>query len=273
MPRSIWKGTVSFGLVTIPVSLYTATEDKDVHFHQLHKTDGSRVEYKKFCAEEQVEIENDDIIKGYEYGKGRYVTVESKDLESIPVSTTHSVEILEFVDLPEVDPIYFQKSYYLEPQSGAAKPYALLREAMQRSNKTALAKVVLRDKEHLATVRVYGDALVLETLFYPDEIRDANQLEGLTGSNVTDKEVQMAINLIEALAGEFDPSKYKDEYRDALLDMINQKVEGKPIEEAPAAKPTAKVMDLMDALRASVEAASKPAAHNEAPARRKTKAA
>ncbi|HEU0168863.1 MAG TPA: Ku protein, partial [Chloroflexota bacterium] len=131
----------------------------------------------------------------------------------------------------------------------------------------------LRDKEHLATVRVYGDALVLETLFYPDEIRDANQLEGLTGSNVTDKEVQMAINLIEALAGEFDPSKYKDEYRDALLDMINQKVEGKPIEEAPAAKPTAKVMDLMDALRASVEAASKPAAHNEAPARRKTKAA
>jgi len=270
--RSIWKGTVSFGLVTIPVSLYTATEDKDVRFHMLHKTDGSRVEYKKFCAEEHVELENDDIVKGYEYGKGRYVTVEAKEMDSIPLSTSHAVEILEFVDLPEVDPIYFQKSYYLEPQQGAAKPYALLREAMQRSNKTALAKVVLRDKEHLATVRVYGEALVLETLFYPDEIRDAKQLEGLTGANVNDKEVQMAINLIEALAGEFDPSKYQDNYREALLDLINQKIEGKPVDQAPAAKPTAKVMDLMEALRASVEAASKPAA-SEAPARRKTRAA
>jgi len=265
--RSIWKGAVSFGLVTIPVKLYTATEDKDVRFHMMHAKDGSRIEYKKFCAEEQVEVENDEIVKGYEYGKGRYVPVEDKDFEQIPLSTGHAIEILEFVDLPEVDPIYFQKSYYLEPQEGASKPYSLLREAMERSNKVALAKVVLRDKEHLATVRVYGDALVMETLFYPDEIRDAGQLEGLSGSSVNEKEVQMAINLIEALAAEFDPSKFKDNYREALLEVINAKIEGTPV-TAPAAKPTAKVMDLMDALRASVEAAGKPE-----PAKRRQKVA
>jgi DNA end-binding protein Ku len=253
--RSIWKGAVSFGLVTIPVKLYTATEDKDVRFHMLHKTDGSRIEFKRFCAEEQEEVSNDEIIKGYEYGKGKYVTVDEKDFESIPVSTTHSVEIMEFVDLPEVDPIYFQKSYYLEPQEGAAKPYALLREAMTRANKVAIAKVVLRDKEHLATVRVFGEAMVMETLFYPDEIRDANQLEGLTGSKVNEKEVQMAINLIEALSGEFEPEKYKDEYREALLELINHKIEGTPMEAAPVAKPSPKVMDLFETLRASVDAA------------------
>src|SRR5438094_8818625 len=145
--RSIWKGTVSFGLVTIPVKLYTATEDKDVRFHMLHKTDGARIEYKKFCADEQIEVDNDEIVKGYEYGKSKYVTVEEKDVESIPLSSGHAVEIVALVDLQEVDPIYFQTSYYLEPQEGAAKPYALLREAMLRANKTALAKVVLRDKE------------------------------------------------------------------------------------------------------------------------------
>ncbi|MBV9121444.1 MAG: Ku protein [Chloroflexi bacterium] len=269
--RSIWKGSVSFGLVTIPVKLYTATEDKDVRFHMMHAKDGSRIEYKKFCAEEQVEVDSDEIVKGYEYGKGHYVTMEDKDFDNIPLSTSHAVEILEFVDLPEVDPIYFQKSYYLEPQEGAAKPYALLREAMQRANKTALAKVVLRDKEHLATVRVYGEALVMETLFYPDEIRSTKQLEGLSGSSVNEKEVQMAINLIEALAGEFEPDKYKDNYREALLEVINQKIEGRPAEEVPAAKPATKVMDLMEALRASVEAAGKPApAHQE---RRKQKVA
>ena len=257
--RSIWKGSVSFGLVTIPVRLYTATEDKDVRFHMLHKTDGSRVEYKKFCADEQVELQNDEIAKGFEYAKGQYVLIEDKDFESIPLSTSHAVEIMEFVDLPEVDPIYFQKSYYLEPQEGAAKPYALLREAMQRANKIALAKVVLRDKEHLATVRVHDDVLVLETLFYPDEVRNPRELvEDTKKAALNEKEVQMAINLIEALAAEFEPEKYHDNYREALLEVIHQKIEGKPI-ELPAAKPSPKVMDLMEALRASVEMA-KPAA-------------
>jgi len=256
--RSIWKGAVSFGLVTIPVKLYTATEDKDVRFHMLHAKDGSRIQFKRFCEEEQEEVSSDEIVKGYEYGKGKYVTVEEKDLEQIPLTSGHAVEIVEFVDLPEVDPIYFQKSYYLEPQEGAAKPYALLREAMQRANKVAVAKVVLREKEHLATVRVYGDALVMETLFYPDEIRDAGQLEGLSGSKVNDKEVQMAINLIEALSGDFEPDKYKDEYREALLEVINHKIEGTPMEAAPVAKPSPKVTDLFETLRASVEAAKRP---------------
>ena len=254
--RSIWKGAVSFGLVTIPISLYTATEDKDVRFHQLHKTDQARIRYKKFCEQEEEEVTDDEIVKGYEVSKGQYVLMEDKDFEDLPLSTSHAIEIQEFVDLPEVDPIYFQKSYYLEPQEGAAKPYALLREAMERSNKVALAKVVLRNKEQLATLRIYNDVMVMETLFYPDEIRNADELvEGTKKASINDKEVQMAINLIEALSGEFDPAKYRDEYREALLERIEQKREGRPIEAAPAAKPAPKVMDLFETLRASVEAA------------------
>jgi DNA end-binding protein Ku len=268
--RTIWKGAVSFGLVTIPISLYTATEDKDVRFHQLHKTDQARIRYKKFCEEEEEEVGDDEIVKGYEVSKGEYVLMEDKDFEDLPVSTSHAIEIQEFVDLPEVDPIYFQKSYYLEPQQGAAKPYALLREAMERANKVALAKVSLRNKEQLATLRIYDDVLVMDTLFYPDEIRKADELvEDSKKAPVNDKEVQMAINLIEALSAEFDPSKYKDDYRKALLERIDQKRDGKPIEVAHA-KPSPKIMDLQEALRASVEAAKR----GEQPApKRKTRAA
>ncbi|HLG73977.1 MAG TPA: Ku protein [Chloroflexota bacterium] len=268
--RSIWKGAVSFGLVTIPISLYTATEDRDVRFHQLHKKDLARIRYKKVCEAEEEEVPEDEIVKGYEISKENYVVMEDKDFEDLPVSSSRAIEIQEFVNLPEVDPIYFQKSYYLEPQSGAAKPYALLRDAMERSNKIALAKVTIRNKEQLATVRVTGDALVMDTLFYPDEIRDANQLEGLTGAHVTEKEVDMALTLIEALSGDFEPSKYHDEYREALLERINSKAEGKPVESAPVAKPAPKVMDLFETLRASVEAAKKP---EEAAPKRKTRAA
>src|SRR5262249_55418065 len=162
--------------------------------------------------------------KGYEISKGRYVLMDDKDFEDLPVSTSHAIEIQEFVDLPEVDPIYFQKSYYLEPQQGAAKPYALLREAMERAGKVALAKVVIRNKEQLATLRIYNDVLVMDTLFYPDEIRNPEELvEGAKKASVTEKEVQMAINLIEALSGDFEPEKYKDDYREALLERIDQK--------------------------------------------------
>ncbi len=266
--RSIWKGTVSFGLVSIPIKLYAATESKDVHFHFLHKDDMSRIEYRKVCAEEDRVVANDELIRGYEYAKGQYVTVDEEDVEKIPLSTGHAIEILEFVDLPEVDPIYFEKTYYLEPQEGAGKPYALLKEAMNQSNKVAIAKIVLRDKEHLATVRTFGDALVMETLFYPDEIRNAGELEGIKNDfNVTEKEVTLAINLIEALAAEFDPSKYKDNYREALMEMINSKIAGTPM-ETPQAKPSTKVMDLMEALRASVEMTK-----TQAPEEKKTKVA
>jgi len=266
--RSIWKGPVSFGFVTIPISLYTATEEKDVRFHQLHKTDGARIRYKKFCEEEEEEVPEDEIVKGYEYGKSQYVLMEEKDFEDLPVSTSHAIEIQEFVDLPEVDPIYFQKSYYLEPQQGAAKPYALLREAMQRTNKVALAKVVLRNKEQLATLRVYNDVLVMDTLFYPDEIRNGEELiDGTKGSSTNEKEVQMAINFIEALSADFDPAKYKDEYREFLLERIEQKREGRPV-EAVRAKPSAQITDIMEALQASLAAAQKPG-----PPKRKTRAA
>ncbi|MDE3074210.1 MAG: Ku protein [Chloroflexota bacterium] len=200
------------------------------------------------------------MVRGYEYAKGQYVTVDDEDADKIPLSTGHAIEILEFVDLPEVDPIYFEKAYYLEPQEGAGKPYSLLKQAMNQANKIAVAKVVLRDKEHLGILRTYGDALVLESLFYPDEIRNASQLDGLKGEyTISDKEVALAITLIEALAADFDPSKYKDNYREALMDLINQKIAGQPI-EAPQAKPSTKVMDLMEALRASVEMSKAPAA-------------
>ncbi|HUZ76504.1 MAG TPA: Ku protein [Chloroflexota bacterium] len=254
--RSIWKGAISFGLVSIPIKLYAATESKDVHFHYLHKADGSRIEYRKVCAEEEREVANDELVRGYEYAKGQYVTVEEDDVERIPLASGHAIEITEFVDLPKVDPIYFEKTYYLEPQEGAGKPYSLLKRAMAQANKIALAKIVLRDKEHLALVRCVGDVLALETLFYPDEIRDSSQLEGIQADvAVSDKEMAMAVNLIEALAGEFEPEKYKDNYREALLEVINQKIQGTPLEETPQAKPSTRVMDLMEALRASVEMA------------------
>ncbi len=255
--RSIWKGSISFGLVNIPVKLYTATEDKDVKFNSLHKVCGTQIRYRKHCPSCDREVAQDEIVRGFPYEKGYFVTIEEEDLEAIPVKTTRQVEIVDFVDLPEIDPIYFQKSYYLEPDTGAEKPYALLRRAMQETNKVAVAKVAIRHKESLACVRVFERALVMETMHYPDEIRGTEKLSGIENEiELSEREMDMAIKLVDNLSEPFNPEKYEDAYRKELLDLIQRKIQGQPEAERAPAPGVGKVIDLMEALEASLRATS-----------------
>ena len=253
MPRSLWKGAVSFGLVTIPIKLYTATDEKDVSFNMLHRKDGARIKLQRYCSEEEVAVENSEIVKGYELSPDNYVIMEDEDFEKVPVDTTRAIEITDFVPLDQIDPIYFQKTYYLEPDKVGAKPFALLREVLKESKLVALAKVTLRQKEQLCTLRVYGDAIAMETMFYPDELRNASDLELPGEIDLGEKEMMMSKSLVDMLTGDFEPEKYHDNYREALIELIERKAEGQEITRpAPAA---GKVTDLMEALRASVEAA------------------
>jgi DNA end-binding protein Ku len=253
MPRSLWKGAVSFGLVTIPIKLYTATEEKDVSFNMLHKKDGARIRFQRVCSEEDVVVENSDIVKGYEISPDNYVLMEDEDFKKVPVNSTRAIEITDFVPLEQIDPIYYQKTYYLEPDKVGSKPFALLREVLKDSKLVALAKVTLRQKEQLCTLRVYGDAIAMETMFYPDEIRAVEDLEVPGSVDIGEKEMKMARSLVEMLTGDFEPEKYHDNYREALLELIEQKSEGQEIKRPQPA--VGKVTDLMEALRASVEAA------------------
>ena len=253
MPRALWKGAVSFGMVTIPVKLFTATEEKDIAFNQLHKTDGVRIKMQRYCPEDEQVLEMDEIVKGYEISPGNYVIMEQEDFEKVPVNTTHTIEITDFVPLDQIDPIYYQKTYYLEPDKIGMKPFALLREVLKDSQLIALAKVTLRQKEQLCTLRVYEDTIALETMFYADEIRSAEGLDVPEKVEISEREMQMAKSLVEMLKGDFEPEKYNDAYRDALISLIEAKNEG---QEITRPKPAAgKVTDLMEALRASVEAA------------------
>jgi len=253
MPRALWKGAVSFGMVTIPIKLYTATEEKDIAFNQLHKTDGVRIKMQRYCPEDEQVLELSDIVKGYEISPGNYVILDPEDFEKVPVNTTHTVEITDFVPLEQIDPIYYQKTYYIEPDKVGMKPFALLREVLKDSQLVALAKVTLRQKEQLCTLRVYDDIIALETMFYPDEIRTTAGLDAPGEMEISEKEMQMAKSLVEMLKSDFEPEKYRDNYREALLELIQQKAEGQEISRP---KPAAgKVTDLMEALRASVEAA------------------
>lgn len=253
MPRSLWKGAVSFGLVTIPIKLYTATDEKDISFNMLHRKDGARIKLQRCCSEEDVPVENSEIVKGYELSPDNYVIMEDEDFDKVPVDTTRAIEITDFVPLDQIDPIYFQKTYYLEPDKVGMKPFALLREVLKESKLVALAKVTLRQKEQLCTLRVYGDAIAMETMFYPDELRSANDLELPGEIDLGEKEMMMAKSLVDMLTGDFEPEKYHDNYREALIELIERKAEGQEIKRpAPAA---GKVTDLMEALRASVEAA------------------
>jgi DNA end-binding protein Ku len=279
MPRSLWKGAVSFGLVTIPIKLYTATDEKDVSFNMLHKKDGARIKFQRICSEEEVPVENNEIVKGYEISPDNYVILEDEDFKKVPVDSTRAIEITDFVPLDQIDPIYYQKTYYLEPDKVGSKPFALLREVLKDSKLVALAKVTLRQKEQLCTLRVYGEGIAMETMFYPDEIRSIEDLE-LPAENaaVGDKELKMAKSLVDMLTGDFEPEKYRDNYREALLELIERKAEGQEIKRpAPA---VGKVTDLMEALRASVEAArtrreegEEGTEAEEAPARRRRRKA
>ena len=257
MPRPLWKGAISFGMVSIPVKLYTATEEKDIRFNQLHEKDNSRIKQKRFCADEDVEVEYDEIVKGFEISPGRYVILEDEDLENVPVNTTHTIEITDFVSLEEIDPILYQKTYYLEPEDVGMKPFALLMAALEATERVAIAKVTLRQKEHLCTLRIYQNTIALETMYYADEVRSTEELETPGAkTKVSDKELAMAKSLVDMLTTEeFDFTSYKDNYREALLDVIRAKSEGQTI-EARAPQP-AKITDLTEALRASVEAVRK----------------
>jgi len=253
MPRPLWKGAISFGMVSIPIKLYTATEEKDVRFHMLHTTDMARVRQKLFCSEEDVEIDRtSEVVKGYEITPGRYVILEDADFENVPVSTTHTIEITDFVSLDQIDPILYQKTYYLEPEEIGQKPFALLMRALKETGRVAIAKVTLRQKEQLCSLRLYGGTIALETMFYGDEVRATGELS-VPGDEVevSDRDLTMATSLVDMLSGEFDFEQYKDNYREALLEIIARKAEGEVI-EAPAPLP-AKITDLTEALRASVE--------------------
>ncbi len=252
--KTIWKGAISFGLVTIPVKVYGATEEKTLKFNQLHGPDGGRIRYKRVCSIDGEEVPYQEIVKGYEYEKDHYVTLTDEELDSLPVSTAKAIEIERFVDAAQIDPIFFQKSYYLVPEGTGVKAYHLLREAMADDDKVAVAKIAFRDKEHLATLRLRDNCFVLETMFWPDEIRTPAFDELDERVEVRPQEIKMARSLIESLSDDFEPGELRDRYRAALEELVAKKVQGEEITYVEEAEPS-KVVDLMEALRASVEAA------------------
>jgi len=254
--RSIWKGAISFGLVTIPVKLYSATEEKDVSFHQVHREDGGRIRYKRVCQIDGDEVPYSDIAKGYELPSGEVVVLTDEDFADLPLSTSRAIDVLEFVPLEQVDPLYFSKSYYLEPEAAGAKPYVLLRQALESSGRVALVKVALRQRESLATLRVRDGVFVLEMMLWPDEIREPQFGFLDEDIEVRPQELKMAESLIDSLSGDFSPEQYGDNYREALQALIEAKVEGREVvQPAETTADTGTVVDLMAALRASVEAA------------------
>jgi DNA end-binding protein Ku len=264
MPRSMWKGAISFGLVTIPVAVYPATEEKTLRFNQLHDEDGGRIRMKRTCSIDGEEVTFEHIVKGYEYEKDKYVILTDDDFDAVPVESSRAIDIVQFVDLDQIDPMMFKKSYYLAPEETGAKAYALLREAMSKDAKVGIAKVSFRDKEHLAAVRFRDEAIVLETMYWPDEIRQADFGGVKVDHKVRDQELQMARQLIENLTGDWNPEEFTDEYREALLGIVEAKINGEEIEMV-APEPTAKVVDLMEALKASVAAAKKQASDEPKP--------
>ena len=265
MPRSMWKGAISFGLVTIPVSVYPATEEKTLRFNQLHDEDGGRIRMKRTCSVDGEEVTYDHIVKGYEYEKDKYVVLTDDDFDAVPVASSRAIDIVQFVDLEDIDPIMYKKTYYLIPEETGAKAYALLREAMSQVNKVGIAKVSFRDKEHLSALRFKDDAFVLETMYWPDEIREADFGGVDVDATVRDQELDMAKTLIENLTADWNPDEFTDEYREALLKIVEAKIAGEEIEFVEA-EPTAKVVDLMAALKASVDAAKKKPGDGEAKA-------
>jgi DNA end-binding protein Ku len=273
MPRAIWSGSISFGLVNVPVKLFSAVSQKDLSFHQLEEGTGARIRYKRVSEESGEEVGFDKIVKGYEIRKGEYVIVTNEELEAFDPEATHTIDIEEFVDLDEIDPVYFEKPYYLLPDERAGKPYRLLLEAMRESNKVALGRVVMRTKQYLAAIRPMGDVLCLETMNYPDEVVQPDKLGDLptAKTDVSDRELKMAQQLIESLSAEFDPNRWHDERREKILELIERKAQGEDIVAAAAPEREAtKVTDLMAALEASLAAAK---SSREAPAKAPAKKA
>jgi DNA end-binding protein Ku len=255
--RSIWSGTISFGLVSVGVRMFPATESKELRFHFLDKKDLTPIAYEKVRRDDREPVDADRIVRGFEIEKGRYVPLDDEDLDRLDIELTHSIDICDFVSLEEIDPVYFRKAYYLLPQQGAEKPYRLLEKALDETGKVGIAKVVIRNKQHLATLRTYKDVLLLETMYYPDEVRKPESLDGEIGSaRVQKTELEMAKSLVENLSGTFEPDKYTDTYRQELLDLIKAKAKGQKLPE-PEEQEDGEVVDLMAALRESVERTKK----------------
>ena len=256
MPRSIWKGAISFGLITIPIKVYGATETKDLSFRQVHPEDGGRIKYKRVCEVCGKEIPYTEIAKGYETGDGRLVILDSEDFENLPLASSKAVEVVQFVKSDDIDPTYFERTYFLEADGPGAKPYVLLRRALAEEGKAAVVKVALRSRESLALIRAKDDLLLMHTMYWPDELRDGSFAAPPAEVTVSDAEIDMAKMLISQLEGTFDPEAYSDSYREALLEVVEAKLAGASLPEAAdTSAPAGDVVDLMAALKASVEAA------------------
>ncbi len=256
MARAIWKGGISFGLVNIPIALYPATRREELRFRLLRKSDLSPVNYKRVAEKDGKEVPWNEIVKGYEYEKGKYVVLKEEDFERVDLEATQTVDIQDFVDQEEIDPMYFYKPYYLEPQKGGDKAYALLRDALKDSGKVGIAKVVIKTRQYLAGVKPEDSTLVLELMHFADELADPEKLHVPKKKDVGKREMTMAKSLIDSMSSKWNPQKYKDDYREALMEVIEEKVEsgGKEIEEKPrkAPKPT-KVIDLVSVLKKSLD--------------------
>lgn len=249
----MWRGAISFGMVAIPVRMYLATESHSVSFRLLCPEHHAPIRNKRFCSAEDHEIAWNDVVRGYEVGKDDFVEIDDRDLDNLPLPTAQTIEILEFVPDDEIEAgLYVKGAYYLEPESVGAKPYGLLRAALDKTGKVAIGKLALRDREHLCRIALHDGGIMLNTLHWPDEIRDTAELS-IPHAEPQKRELDMAVMLVETLSAEFDPSRYTDEYRDALMQVVEAKLQDKPAPKAPKAEP-AKVTDLMAALKASVEA-------------------
>ena len=258
--RPIWKGAITFGLISIPVRLYSATENKSLKFHLLHEKDGGRIRYQRVCSKDGDEVSWDEIVKGYEFAKDQYVTFTDEDLEALDLDSIKAIDIVTFVPVEQIDPIYYDKTYYVAPEASGLKAYRLLAEALEAEGQVGVAKVALRDKEHLATIRLKDDVFMLETMHWPDEIRAASFEELDKRLEVRDAEVKMARQLIQQLSGDFRPEDFEDEYRVRLQELAEKKVAGQEITvSAEPSEEPAEVVDLMEALKASVAEAKKQA--------------
>lgn len=252
--HTMWKGSISFGLVNIPVKMYAATENKDIRFRYLHKECQTPIKTVRTCPNCEREVPWEEVVKGFEYADGKFVVLEKEELDAIAPDPDKAIEILDFVELKEIDPIYFNKTYYLGAQDENNKAYALLRKALEETGKIGVAKVTIRSKQSLAVIRIYQSCIVMETIFYPDEVRNIKEVPNVPdNAKVTEKELKMATQLIEQLTIAFDPEKYKDEYRAAVQSAIEKKVSDEEIVESPQRRPE-KVVDLMEALQASIDA-------------------
>jgi len=267
--RPLWKGSISFGLVNIPVRLFAATEQKNVKFRYLHEPCRTPVEYRKVCPRCKKEVPLEEIVKGYEYEKGRFVVIEESDLARIPEETTKNIAIVDFVRQEEVDPVYYDRSYFLAPGETGEKAFQLLQQSMAESDMVAVVRIVLRSRQSLGVLRVYEHTLALSTMFYPDEVRSTAGLPAWNREmKVSDSELKMARELIKNLTAPFTPEKYTDEYRKALLEIIEAKIAGEEVYMAPAAQ-KGEVVDLMEALKASIEATRASAGAETGQKRRK----